>query len=75
MYIKADDLNMYYYDSGQPNKQVLVFIHDLGENLDSWQNQLDYFKNDYRIIVMDLRGHNRTNDGNKKLQLNNLLMM
>jgi 3-oxoadipate enol-lactonase len=69
MYIKINDLNMYYYDSGQSDKQALVFIHGLGENLDSWKSQLDCFSSGYRVIAMDLRGHHRTNDGDKAITI------
>ncbi len=45
-------------------------IHGLGENADSWKNQLDFFADKpYRTIAMDLRGHNRTDDGNKPISI------
>jgi pimeloyl-ACP methyl ester carboxylesterase len=69
MYIQLDDLKMFYYDNHATHKPVMVFIHGLGENLNSWHNQIDYFKTDYRVIAMDLRGHNRTDDGTKAITI------
>lgn len=69
MYIQLDELNMYYHDNQKTNLTPIVFIHGLGENLDSWKDQLDTFDSKYRIIAMDLRGHNRSDDGNKPISI------
>lgn len=69
MEIQLDDFNMYYVDNQRKDKPVLIFIHGLGENLDSWTNQLTYFDNDYRVIAMDLRGHYRSEDGTKPITI------
>lgn len=55
-------------------KPVLVFVHGLGENLESWTYQLQYFDKDYRVIAMDLRGHGRTNDGIVPLTMRRLAL-
>lgn len=36
--------------------QTLVFIHGFGEDSSIWENQIEYFKNDYQLIITDLRG-------------------
>ena len=36
--------------------QTLVFIHGFGEESSIWENQINYFKKDFKIIVPDLRG-------------------
>jgi pimeloyl-ACP methyl ester carboxylesterase len=36
--------------------RTLVLVHGFGEDGSIWENQIEYFKNDYRIIVPDLRG-------------------
>lgn len=69
MYIQLEDLNMYYYDNKRSNCPALIFIHGLGENLDSWQAQIDFFQDNYRVIAMDLRGHCRSGDGDKEISI------
>ncbi len=69
MEIQLNDFKMYYVDNQRQNKPVLIFIHGLGENLDSWTNQLSYFDADYRVIAMDLRGHHRSEDGVKTITI------
>lgn len=46
---------MRYIDEGCG--EAIVFIHGLGESALSWQHQIDYFRDKYRVIAMDLRGH------------------
>lgn len=69
MNIQLDDLNLYYYDNQLADKPVVIFIHGLGENLDSWVNQIEHFKSDYRVVAMDLRGHGRSSDGSKPITI------
>lgn len=48
-----------WYDvtgSGPP----LVFIHGGWMNGDAWDEQVDRFAEDYRVVTFDLRGHGRT---------------
>jgi 3-oxoadipate enol-lactonase len=47
------DLNFYEEGSGE----VLILIHGLGENALSWRFQIEAFRQDFRVIAPDLRGH------------------
>ena len=38
------------------NGQTVVFIHGFGEDGNVWKNQIDFFKNDFRLIIPDLPG-------------------
>ena len=62
MYATINGIKYYYVDEGQG--PVIIFIHGLGENADSWKYQIEHFKKNYRVIAPDLRGHYRTEDGN-----------
>jgi 3-oxoadipate enol-lactonase len=42
--------------SGEP----LLFIHGLGSCAEDWQSQIEYFRDRYRTIACDLRGHGRS---------------
>ncbi|MEC5218271.1 long-chain acyl-CoA synthetase [Actimicrobium sp. GrIS 1.19] len=37
--------------------QTMVFLHGFGGRAAYWQQQLDHFQSDYRVIALDLRGH------------------
>jgi len=52
-------LRLYYErhgDSGEP----LVFVHGYTGDVTDWRLQIMEFARDYRILVMDLRGHGRS---------------
>ncbi len=68
-YVKLDDINIFYYDNQNFAKPVIIFLHGLGESLESWQYQLDHFNLDYRVIALDLRGHGKTGDGSKNITM------
>ncbi len=38
-------------------RRTFVFIHGFGGQTTQWQNQLEYFSRDNRVIGLDLRGH------------------
>ncbi|MCY6960142.1 alpha/beta fold hydrolase [Clostridium brassicae] len=63
MIAKINGIDLYYEDKGQG--PALVFIHGLGENAESWKYQIDVFSKSFRTIVMDLRGHYRSGDGDE----------
>ena len=62
MYTTINGIKYYFKDEG--TGPVMILLHGLGENADSWRFQTEYFKNNFRVIVPDLRGHHRTEDGN-----------
>ncbi|WP_406678621.1 alpha/beta fold hydrolase [Moorella sp. ACPs] len=63
MLTEVNGIKLYYEDMGAG--PALVFIHGLGENADSWENQITLFKKTFRTIAMDLRGHHRSENGNE----------
>jgi 3-oxoadipate enol-lactonase len=55
-FANIDDLKLYYErhgDSGEP----LVFVHGYTGDISDWRQQISEFSRDYRVLVMDLRGH------------------
>lgn len=47
-------------DSGNDKKNTIVMIHGAGCTHEVWLEQYHYLKNDYRVILFDLPGHNNT---------------
>jgi 3-oxoadipate enol-lactonase len=44
-----------YLDEGQGD--VIIFLHGLGVSSRDWDGQIDYFRDHWRVIAPDFRGH------------------
>jgi len=49
--------------------ETIVFIHGLGENLESWKYQIKYFSKDFKVVALDLRGHGKSGVPEKKMEI------
>lgn len=59
-------LEMSVVDTGARDAaQTMVFIHGFGGRAAYWENQLEHFQADYRVIALDLRGHGYTDAPNE----------
>lgn len=67
--IALNGITMNYYDNKNIGQPALVFIHGLGENLESWMYQLQKYNTQYHVVAMDLRGHGQTNGGDSDISL------
>ncbi len=57
--ISNDNIEINYYEYGQKGP-VLVFVHGWSCDATYWREQVNYFKEKYRIILLDLAGHGRS---------------
>jgi pimeloyl-ACP methyl ester carboxylesterase len=58
---------MYYEIYGDPTGQPLLLIHGNGGSIFSERCQIEYFKNQYHIIIADSRFHGKTENGSELL--------
>jgi pimeloyl-ACP methyl ester carboxylesterase len=57
-YIDAPDVKLYYEDEGTGTP--IVFLHGFTLDRRMWRRQVEFFKNDYRTIAYDSRGHGKS---------------
>lgn len=57
-YLSIDGARLYYEETGTGTP--LLFIHGLGSSSRDWFEQAAHFRNRYRVLRMDLRGHGRS---------------
>ncbi|MCP3926602.1 MAG: alpha/beta hydrolase [Desulfobacterales bacterium] len=57
-YKEINGINLNYEIKG--NGEPLLFIHGLGSSLMDWELQVEYFSKQYKVIVVDLRGHGKS---------------
>lgn len=54
--IEINGLKLNYWEEGSGPK-TLLFIHGFTGNVEEWYFQFEFFKKDYKVIAIDLRGH------------------
>jgi 3-oxoadipate enol-lactonase len=56
----VDDIKLYYEDCGVKGQVPLIFLHGVMGSSEIWRPQVDHFKNQRRITILDLRGHGQS---------------
>lgn len=50
--------------------EAILFVHGLGESLESWSEQVDFFGSQgFRAIALDLRGHGGSGRGDERIEM------
>ncbi|MCK0114902.1 alpha/beta fold hydrolase [Gelidibacter sp. F63206] len=57
-YVELNGAKIYYEEYG--NGEPLLLIHGNGANIKSMENQIEFFKSKYRVIIADNRGHGKS---------------
>lgn len=55
--LELDDCVIHYYISGIQNEKSIVFLHPAFSDHTAFDQQIDYFSTDYKVITIDLIGH------------------
>ncbi|OGW40935.1 MAG: hypothetical protein A2Y97_03070 [Nitrospirae bacterium RBG_13_39_12] len=63
MNVLINGINTFYIDTGNPDALPIVFVHGMTLDHKMWQPQIEFFKNKYRVIAYDLRGHGKSEQG------------
>ncbi|EIM85309.1 alpha/beta-hydrolase [Stereum hirsutum FP-91666 SS1] len=53
---KDVDIDIHYVDINPEAEQTMIFVHGWPSLWSSWKYQIEEFKDDYRLLVPDLRG-------------------
>lgn len=67
--VKIDDAEICYDDFGESTIPV-IFVHGFPFNKSSWQPQMDFLKNKYRVIAYDIRGFGKSTSGEQEMSMN-----
>lgn len=55
--LNMDDYEIHYFVSGKENNDPIVFLHPAFSDHRAFNQQIDFFSKDYRVITIDLIGH------------------
>ncbi len=58
-----NNLVVSYTDQGPDNAPVVIFVHGFPLNKSMWDNQVKHFRENYRVISYDIRGHGNSDAG------------
>jgi pimeloyl-ACP methyl ester carboxylesterase len=61
----VNGLNWHYIDGGNPEGEVILFLHGLPEGWYSWRYVLPLIDRKYRLIAIDMKGYGRSDLINK----------
>ncbi len=64
-YLEVNNLQIHYKEYGHGEK-TLIFVHGWGCDLNAWQYQFSYFKNQYRLLFIDLPGYGKSDKPNRQ---------
>ncbi len=53
-------LNIYFFESGNPENRVIVMVHGLGDEADTWRYQIEPLSDKFHVIALDLPGFGRS---------------
>jgi len=67
--VSVNDLIVSYIDEGFTNSPTIIFIHGFPLNKLMWEKQIKQFKENYRVIAYDIRGHGNTDVGNDNFSI------
>ncbi len=65
----VNSIAVIYNEEGPYSAPVILFIHGFPLNKSMWNPQMEAFKNDYRVIAYDIRGHGKTEHGDKDFSI------
>uniref|UniRef100_A0A0K0F622 AB hydrolase-1 domain-containing protein n=1 Tax=Strongyloides venezuelensis TaxID=75913 RepID=A0A0K0F622_STRVS len=57
-------VKLHYVMKGDKGKELMLFIHGFPEFWYSWRRQLDYFKDNYCCVAIDMRGYGESDKPN-----------
>lgn len=64
--LKQDGYSIFYYVSGDKEKDLIVFLHPAFADHRCFNKQIDYFSEEFRIITIDMLGHGLSKVGKAK---------
>jgi pimeloyl-ACP methyl ester carboxylesterase len=62
--LSSVDLELFYFEAGQENKQTIIMIHGLGDEADTWRNIFLPLSQNFHVIALDLPGFGRSQKQN-----------
>lgn len=66
-YLQRSDCRLYYEDIHPEKMETIIMLHGNGEDTTYFKKQAPYFSKEYRVLLADMRGHGKSEIGQKDL--------
>jgi len=65
-FLARDGFQLHYTQEGdwQSSQDTVLLIHGLGASIRDWEYQIPALKTDYKVLMLDLRGHGKSDKPN-----------
>lgn len=63
--LRLDGSPIAYYVSGREHKERVLFLHAAFVNHNMFKTQVDYFRNKYNVLLVDIIGHGNSTDAKR----------
>jgi pimeloyl-ACP methyl ester carboxylesterase len=60
VHLDRPDVDLFYFDAGEPTAPAIVMVHGLGDEADTWRYTIPPLAEDHRVIALDLPGFGRS---------------
>lgn len=67
--IRVNNLSISYLDEGPLIAPAIIFLHGFPFNKSMWSNQIETFKDHFRVIAYDVRGHGDSEAGTENFSI------
>lgn len=64
--LRQNDFDLHYYVSGDSNNDLVIFLHPAFSDHRAFNQQIDFFAKDFKVITIDLIGHGLSKTNNSK---------
>jgi pimeloyl-ACP methyl ester carboxylesterase len=71
MRVKTNQIELQIRDY-EYGRDAIIFLHFSGANLMMWQRAIPYFQDQYRLILVDLRGHGKSDKPETGYHMDNM---
>jgi len=69
LFITVNGTKICYDDFGE-GLEPIIFLHGFPFDKSAWKPQIDFLKNTYRVIAIDIRGFGKSSAGTDKMSMN-----
>jgi 3-oxoadipate enol-lactonase len=64
--LKQDGYTIHYFTTGNPTKELVIFLHPAFADHRCFDKQIDSFAKEYRVVTLDMPGHGLSKMGKSK---------